>query len=269
MNTAKQIASLVLLSLTLHTFPENKLNQKSLWEKTIGSIATSYPMYWIEKNIEGKISFENVMFGDIPATPFYQELGKEAQYAVGIPKEYHVPIKKILPTNPMAAFVSALAFPNAIYVNEQKLNEQPYGVKRCAVYHEAIHKKYNDMTIAPMLEFFMFFGTMYGVHKILKSLQLSTALHVLGVVTPGVIATMIVCSKNHHYRERRADIEGFYATQCATCVQEMATDRHQKFEIDSHPLRNEGYLWAHEINLIAQDLQQQNKICAYHQFYNC
>ncbi len=271
MNITKVITSTLLLSLTFYTYPDQRLNQKSLWQKTIGAIAESYPMYWLEKKIGEKLSdtiIEMHQLGDMPATPHYQALGKEAQSAVGIPEEYHVPIKKMPQTNPLAGVAAGFAMPHAIYMNEEKLNELSYGVQRCAVYHEAIHKKYNDDTVDDVSACITFFGTAYVTHKILQTItpNLYLIVRVLGMCGSGIISTNIVCTEYYHYRERRADIEGCYATQCATCVQEAATHRRKRFEEENHPFKNNGCLQADEMEIIAHDLKQENKLCIHHTY---
>ncbi|OGB86198.1 hypothetical protein A3J41_00410 [candidate division TM6 bacterium RIFCSPHIGHO2_12_FULL_38_8] len=62
--------------------------------------------------------------------------------------------------------------------------------------------------------------------------------------------------------ERRADVEGHYATQCSSCVREHAQNRKRLFEEENNPLKNQGYLWANDLEKIAQDLG--DKKCAYH-----
>ncbi len=270
MNITKIMIS-VLLSTVLQTYSSQPpLNQKSLCQKILCAVEKSSPMCWIEKKI-GEKFYEKKMelsgIGNEPATPHYQALGKEAQSAVGIPEEYQVPIKKMSPNSPLAQIAAGITFPHAIYINEEKLNEQPYGVQCCALYHEAIHKKYNDNTADSLLECISFFGTTYTAHKTLRKLtpKLPTIIRMLGAGGSGLFATYMVCKKYHHYMERRADIEGCYATQCATSVEEVAVYRRKKFEEDNHPFKNNGYLQAHEMEIIAQDLQKKNKICAHHE----
>ncbi len=269
MNNTKIILSIILISTTFQAYPNQQLTHKSLWGKTISAIAQSYPMYWLEKNIQAPLSekFLSSVMGNKPATPHYQELGKEAQYAVGIPEEYHVPMLYMPPTSPLAAVVGAITFPCAIYVNEEKLDLQTYGVQRCLLFHEAIHKKYNDVSMDAVLEWPILFGTGYATHKLLQIIKPAatpTSIHGILVCVASFYATYKTSMKYHHYFEQRADIEGYYATQCATCVHEAATYRRKKFEEENHPLKNNGYLQANQLTIIALDLQQQNKLCTYH-----
>lgn len=273
MNNTKIILSILcLLTISQINSSQPPLNQKSLWEKVICAIGKSYPMSWIEKKVGEKFyekAIEQSGLDNGPATPHYQALGKEAQSAVGIPEEYQVPIKRISPNNPLAQIVAGIAFPHAIYVNEEKLNEQTYGVQCCALYHEAVHKKYNDSTADNILEC-TFFGTTYGAHKILRKLtpKLPTIIRMLSAGGSGILATYMICTKYHHYMERRADIEGCYATQCATSVEEAAVHRRKIFEEENHSFKNNGYLQADEMEMIAQDLQKKNMICTHHENNN-
>jgi len=266
-----KILLIILCLLTFHTHPKESLNQKSLWSKAISSIAQSYPMYWIEKKIGEKFYGKMMELSGLdngPATPYYQALGKEALSAVGIPEEYHVPIKKMSPTNPLAQIVAGFTVPSAIYVNEKKLNEQSYGVQRCAVYHEAIHKKYNDISFDNIVEWPILLGAGYATHKLLQIIKpriTPDIIHGIIVVASALTIVTKTGQEYHLYIEQRADIEGCYATQCAACVQEAATHRHKRFEEENHPFKNNGYLQADEMEIIARDLRKENKICAYHE----
>lgn len=259
-----------MLTTLLNNASQPPLNQKSLLEKTLCAIGKSYPMCWIEKNISAKF-YENMIekngLDNGPATARYQILGEEAQYAVDIPEEYQVPIKKMSPDNPIAKMVTCLTFPYAIYINEEKLNELSYGVQRCAVYHEAIHKKYNDMSFDNIIEWQMLFGAGYTTHKLLQIIKpriTPNFIHGILVITSAFSASYKASLAYHRYMERRADVEGCYATQCATCVQEAATHRRKRFEEENHPFKDNGYLQGYEMEIIAQDLRKECKLCEYH-----
>jgi len=262
---------LYLLTVSQVNSSQPTLNQKSLWNTTISAIGQSYPMRWIEKNIGAKF-YGNIIeqsgLDNGPATPHYQALGKEAQSTVGIPAEYQVPIKKMSPNNPIAQIAAGLTFPHAIYINEEKLDEQSYGVQRCAMYHEAIHKKYNDISFDNIIEWPILFGTGYATHKILQIIKpriTPNFIHGILVVASAFTSMYKTSLAYHHYMERRADVEGCYATQCATCVQEAATHRRKRFEEENHPFKDNGYLQANEMEMIAHDLKEENKLCAYHE----
>ena len=62
--------------------------------------------------------------GDELADQRLQELGKEAQLAVGISEKECLPIRQL---NPGIINTSAIAEPHAIYVSEQSLNGLNYG----------------------------------------------------------------------------------------------------------------------------------------------
>lgn len=267
-NITNKTYKTVLLLTILTACPITQCNPKSWWEKigyTWCAISTSYPMYWFEKNITAW-RFKNIAseLGIQPATSQYQELGKETQIALGIPEEYHVPIRQLHKESKDYA----IALPQVIYVNEEKLNE-PYGVQRCILFHEATHKKYNDNTTKSLIRIGTFLGTMYGTSKIIKAcVSQSTPKHIIDAGLTGFIMAMVINVGYECYTERRADTEGFSATNCATCVQEMRTFKTPTTEIAFHPSRNNRrYLVPDEIKLIEQNLQQQNKICAFHKNY--
>jgi hypothetical protein len=106
-----------------------------------------------------------------------------------------------------------------------------------------------------------------GAHFLLKHLnpKLSKIKHGIGILgiafASGIIATVLF----HHYIERRADTEGLYATQCSICAHESAARRHASFAEEKNPLRYNGYLWANDMEKIANELKAENKICAYHE----
>lgn len=240
--------------------------QPTFFGKMLGSITQTKPVRLFEKHINCYLMLYLAGCNE-PASPEYQELGKEAQDALGIPLDQQVPLLKIPETHPLAPFVRGLAMPTAIYVNEKKLNESSYEVRRCALFHEATHKKYNDPAAASIIGWGTFFSAGYITHKLIQKIKTPEShnyLHAFGVILVGEIASTIVTMKYQKYMERRADIEGFYATQCYQCVQEMVALRHQQFEVENHPFKNNGYLWAHEIELIVQDLEAQGMLCPFH-----
>ena len=86
----------------------------------------------------------------------------------------------------------------------------------------------------------------------------------LGVIAAGLGTSSFISTKYDRFRERRADIEGHYATQCFRCVEESSAHRKQSFEQENNPLKNNGYLWTTDLEKIAQDLKTDNKLCIFH-----
>ncbi|MFA6065942.1 MAG: hypothetical protein WC707_02055 [Candidatus Babeliaceae bacterium] len=152
----------------------------------------------------------------------YTVLGKEAQDAVGIPPEKQVPIKKMSVLDPQFNIATAYAARDGIYVNQHRLHNEPYGSKRCTMFHEAIHIKYGDAT-----------------------------------------CTGAACSSSKD-QERRADLESLYATQCFKCVQEEKACQLSQDDDEDGYLEKKGYLYAEEIEKIAQDLYREHKLCTVH-----
>ncbi|MCX5924323.1 MAG: hypothetical protein NTZ68_02780, partial [Candidatus Dependentiae bacterium] len=73
------------------------------------------------------------------------------------------------------------------------------------------------------------------------------------------------------FMERRADIQGMYATQCSSCIRKEIQERKNRIMKDCPDLpvdfleylsNLEGYLTPAELEQIAQDLG--DKKCAYH-----
>ena len=105
----------------------------------------------------------------------------------------------------------------------------------------------------------------FATHALIKACKPKgrfRLLHCLGVVISSLGASFLASKSYHHFMERRADIEGHYATQCATCVTESAERRARLFEEENSHFKDNGYLWADDLFKIANDLK--DKKCAYH-----
>lgn len=250
-----------LLSLSV---PCKSFNQETLPAKIVGFIGQSSLIHAYSTRIQTKIDKLTTQlifsYGNEPASKKYQELGTQAQFAVGIPKERHLSIKKMNLDSPFARMVGAIAESNAIYVNEEKLDKRTHGQNYAALCHEAVHVKYHDKAVDSMSEIIGFIGSAIGTHIVLKTLNVVAWRKRLSfVVACGL--TMYVSQKGHYFREQRADIEGHYATQCSSCVFEHAQLRKQLFEIDN-ALKYSGYLHFADLEKIAQDLG--DKKCPHH-----
>lgn len=253
----------------LITFPIYPVScKKPLLGKVIDSISESTCMDLINKKIYAPATAPTFRFmlGNIEASIEYQLLGKDVQSAIGLSPSKQLPIKKIPTTSPLYTLVGALAQPDAIYVNEEKLNERPYGARRCALLHEAIHARYNDMATHDILSDLGWIVSSFVTYKSLRWIYPQQRKVVLGLVAVGgnYALAFLLGMQHKYYIERRADIEGHYASECFICVQEAAEQRRISFEEQNNPLRYQGYLWAAELTTIAQELEQQHKICDYH-----
>ncbi len=265
MNVQKKLILIVAFLPIQISLAQSLLNEKNLIDKALCFVNQSRVMHFFENQM-AKLP-KLLPYGNELASPEYQELGKEAQIAAGIPEEYHVPIKKIPSTHPLAPFVGAVAEADAIYVNEEKLNQRSYGARRSALFHEAIHKKNNDMSSDTLLELAMMAGLSLGTHACIKAIKPAgkyKILHALAVIVFGMCGGGYASSCYHHYFERRADIEGHYATHCSQCVHESAEQRRIIFEQENSPLKNNGYLCADDLEKIAQELENRKEMCAFH-----
>ncbi len=265
----KLLLTVTLAMSSCTVIAQEPLRNKTRIDKTLDYIAQSTPIYvfgtYIQSKLE-RITNNAMMVGNEPAAVEYQEMGKEAQDALGIPQDMQVPIKKIAPTSPIAQIVGALAQQDAIYVSEVKLNNRSYGARRCALFHEAVHKKYADSASHAVVELGAYGSCSLAAYTLIKLLApkgVSKLVYGGAFVGSLVVASLIDKAYGHYY-ERRADIEGHYATQCFSCVQEHADCRRQLFDVENNSLKNNGYLGAGDLEKIAQALKMQGKVCKYH-----
>ncbi len=263
---------LCLILLIVHTItvalPPAEF-QKPLLGKLADTIALSQPLSSTEKHIIARVAhyFSSHTMGNEPASVEYQILGKEVQDAVGIPFHYQIPIKKIPYDSVIYDMWTAIALPYALYVNEEVLNDQSPGARRCTLLRQAIHKKYNDNSLTSLVSLSTLLASSLLSYKGIRYRWPDQRRLIPAVIAPLIGFTMygVISLQFLLYQEKRADIEGHYAAQCYVCVQESATQRrHQTATKPLNPLLQEGYLRATDVEKIAQDLEGQHKLCAYH-----
>ena len=261
------ILSLVLFPnlLTAASNEGDKIKMPGLFAKTLGVISQTKPVCWYNQKISAKTRLN---FGTELADPKYQALGKEAQEAVGVPSDRILPIKKFSDSTPAAflAAVAAIAEPSAIYVNEKKLNERSLGRQRVSLFHESCHVKYNDIATKGLIGWAAMLSGGALAHQAIKTVRpvgRYKALHAVGVLTASSTSATLAGLKYSKFSERRADLEGHIALQCATCVEESAVVTIGLIE-SSNVLISNGYLSPAELASIANDLEQRNKKCADH-----
>ena len=279
----RALLSILILANTLAYAIENKnqtLNQKGLIDKALALIATSSAMHRWNQFFAKIIPLKGV-----PASEAIQALGKEAQTALGIPTDRQVPIQYIPELD-----VSAEAHDNAIVTgNELADDKTAYGVKRCNMFHEAVHIKYNDGSFNGII----FLGSLLGIPlatKLFINPQGKLKLLYLLALMAGHYVGRTIQGQFESYRERRADIEGHYATKCHKCVTEKVEDIRGAYELvngiitrlDDHTDLNEAqvnglafakrlieskkcYLSIEENEAIAAELKRDNKVCAFHE----
>ena len=269
MNFKTKTLLLFLSIIFLQTHTSERLYEPTVAGKLFGWASQSKVVCLFNKYITSKTrGFIKTILGDDAASQEYQDLGKKAQLAVGISEENVVPIKKIPPTSPFK-IVGGLAEPDTIYVNEEKFKQRSYGVKYCALLHESIHKKYNDVSVDAIVEIPTMILSGICAYKFIKAIKpvgRFKVLHILGTVVTSFFASFIATKILSVHRECRADTEGHYAAQCSVCVQESA-DRRKELEKEKNIFlaSNSGYLTSSELEEIANNLAAHKKICAYHQ----
>jgi len=236
-----------------------------------------------------------------------QELGKMAQLAVGVPASRMVPIKEQSLGNVKEqsfgiSGTAAQALCGAIVVDSQ--NPDPYSVKRCNMYHEAVHIKYNDEAIIGLGNLAGFLGGLISGLYVVKAFNPVGKWKLLYPVFSLINACVIKYLFDRYYGryfERRADIEGHYATGCYVCVHEKAEDVRGALKIaqdilDEYPGflkeqeslgqltdeqrkqieyaiayardyikdKSDYYLSSDENEQIVSDLRRKNKVCPFH-----
>ncbi len=259
----KKLIALLLCSVS-PILTINQLNQETLSAKIVGKIGQSNLIHYYSKNICTKMcGYVQKLFqyGDEPASEKYQALGKQAQCAVCVAKHRQLPIRKLNTASPLAPLVGAITEPNAIYINEEKMEQRTYGTAYCTLCHEAVHVKYADNAASDLFPLAAFGLTWFGGCAALKALNI-VRLRKTASFAVAVALCYYVGMQYKQFMEKRADIEGHYATQCSSCVREHAQNRKRLFEDEHCPLKDNGYLWANDLEKIAQDLG--DKKCAYH-----
>jgi hypothetical protein len=271
-----------LANTWVYTMENNKqlLNQKGIIGNMLAFIATSKAMHCYNQFCAKIIPLQGT-----PAPEAVQVLGKEAQIAVGIPADRHVPIQYIPELN-----CSAVAGVNAIIIGNEFINDETaYGVKRCNMFHEAVHIKYHDDMFNGILFPCSLLGAPLATKMLVKPEGKLKLLYLPALVI-GHYAGRAIQGKFENYRERRADIEGHYATQCYKCVTEKTEDIRGTYELahdiiirlDHKTDLNEAqvhglayaknwieskkqYLSIEENETIAAELKRDNKVCLFHE----
>jgi len=254
----------IFIFIAFFTNIQANQNDKSIIGSILDTCSRSTPVYLWEKYAVVPMSRPIIAFtglGEVLASEEYQNLGKEAQDALGIPQDKQIPIRKIAPTSVMIeAAPVAFSMPDAIYFNEKNLMDKPIGVKRSAAFVEAVHKKYNHAGAQSilgygsliMMSILMCKAIRSEQSKLIKSLAFIGSIFGLCIITKGYL----------RYSIYRAEVEGHYATKCYLCVQESAAFRPYLEQIGSI---NKSYM-LNKIALeeIAQDLKNQNQLCLCH-----
>src|SRR5688500_7148136 len=185
----------LVLSNGLVYTSENKnqtLNQKGIMGKVLAAIATSSAMHRCNQFFAKMIPLPG-----IPAPEVVQVLGKEAQTAVGISADRQVPIQYVSGLD-----ASAIAENNAILTgNELSDDKAAYGVKRCNMFHEAVHIKYHDDEFSGVLFFCSLLGIPFATKMLVKP-QGKLKLLYLPALLAGHYVGRAIQGQFYNYRER-------------------------------------------------------------------
>lgn len=271
----------VILILTYSAYAQNEgtqtLNQKGFIGKALAAMATSNIAHSFNR-------FWSTRLPGVPAREDIEQLGQEAQTAAGIPADRQVPIRYQADLRH-----AAQVHEDAIVVGDQFYDKTvSYGVKRCDMFHEAVHVKYNDDTFTAIPYFGSLLGTTVTTKKLLNPQGKLKLLYIPSLIAGHYVGRAIQRQYKNYY-ERRADIEGHYATQCHDCVTEKTEDirdlrnfMHEticSIEAKSEPTEGElrglkiatqwleskkRYLSVEENEIIAADLKRDNKVCPFH-----
>lgn len=216
-----------------------------------------------------------------PASSEWQQLAEEAQRALGIPKDRHVPILFDAKRD------GGMATSYAVLIGEYE--DSSYGAKRCDVFHEYSHTKHHDLSCQTPVLLTPLLSTPL-LCKLLVNPQGRYKLLYLVFLIAGYYVGKLLQDNHANYYERRADIEGHYATQCHICVTEKAdslesvctelknylTVLEPFYDVLPDDLKRgidgakaflktkESYLTVAENRAIAADLRRDNKVCSFH-----
>lgn len=269
MSFKKMKSTVLFVVLGLYTnMQAAPFENESLIGKVLDCVGQSSLVHWYTTHVSAKMMKllpDVLQFDDGPAPEKYQELGKQAQTALGISADCQLPIKKMSATHPLIKVIAAVAGADAIYVNTVRLDQCMFGRQRAMLFHESAHVKYNDDAMSDLIPLAAFILATLATHKILRAVGsgMPKILHAAGVAVAGFIAAsgITMCYKRH--MERRADIQGHCALQCAECVRESA-DRVRQIIAEKNPIIHDGYLMPDELEELTRYFEQHNKHCAYH-----
>lgn len=276
------------------------------------SPAVNFCTNWLGEHIPDR-------YPDAPlASKEIQQLGHQAQDDVGIPKERQAAIRVF---SREAIFIAS--FKN-IYLSSDQIagyhnnfshfDFTQYGAFNSALHHEAVHIKYNDPTTGYLVHAIDRYLHTLTYHLAVQSL-IRFATHTPGrfAIKPhtigGLIALLLAEAHRvfreqfHIHVERRADIEGTYATSCATCAyqgaqvrQQILSNSRREIEVLQKKLKNSNalsidvtsgetyedisselkylqqkflkvesrYISPQEMDLIAAYLKEKNELCDHH-----
>ncbi|MBI2344994.1 M48 family metalloprotease [Candidatus Dependentiae bacterium] len=196
--------------------------------------------------------------GSIQASFSYQEMLADAKTKLGISIDIPLVESCDIDCNKYAE-----AGRNQIRVYKRLLDNEPYGVKRFTIFHEASHIKHNDYIVKNLLKVSIALGLPFLMYPLLNnennSLFPKLASAFLGLTTAALLDPKIIQSM-----ERRADTEASFGVACETCLQECSDhlkECHETYEREKQ-WTDKGYLSSDEILRIQKQFKGQQ--CSYH-----
>lgn len=213
---------------------------------------------------------------------------KQAQLAAGVEKKRLVAAKHL----PGAAHMTATEGSINLDAN---LNYR-HGPFNCDLHHEGIHTRYNDYAYSKFIKRLLL-GTTFLLAPALIKKKLNPQ-GIKRIVYPTIMTGTFYTGFQYDgwlipYRERRADIEGHYATQCYHCVFDKADELHNTItqvhqaitalqhdpslvinpeinaqdvlkQLQEYVWERSRYLSPEELETIGHRLKKEKKICDYH-----
>lgn len=217
-----------LLTITLATFCTQACPQE---QSLIEKINLSRAMNAYSKHIQTKVdAFNHLCFGygNQPASQKYQDMGLEAQKAVGISPDRILPIFKFDQNSKLGQMCVAMAESNAIYINEDMFDNMSYGAQRFTLFHEATHVKHNDAATKGLIKPISILSGI-ATYQAMKKLNIVTFRKSLSCID--CISTLLYLNNKHtKLIDNRADTQGLAATNCACCVRDEIQRRNSMFE---------------------------------------
>lgn len=245
----------------------HKLSNTSFIARMFDAIGQSRVMRIFNDKVQAQLHvniLHKIMPCDSGVSSGYQALGLEAQSAIGIPKDKQLPIKKLSEQHPLAAFAGAIAEPDAIYVNEKRLQNVAYGVRRFAMFHEAVHVLHNDMATDQVIELCGYATIAPFVYRLLSINNYALPVKIVGSFVTATAINILLETRFLKFVERRADCIALERINCAQCVKETIDRRRESITKENNPLWVKGYIMPDEMEVVERHYRSQNKFCEYH-----
>jgi hypothetical protein len=206
-------------------------------------------IYWFERNIKAKFENEGV-----PASVYYQKLGKECQNLVGVPKINQVPI-----TTSEIMDINDIPRSRKIEINEKSFSTYNHLTQKFLMLRQSAHKKYNDNTVVPLFMYCSAHSSYTFLYMMMKKYKFTDVKIVTTSVTVGFFISVCVGTFYINLSRTRAEKTAINSLKCYKCVDEMniLLHRPQKYPIHKN-------ISQYEIDNIKSKLKRQGLICENH-----